>query len=161
MGGRLIDVEKLIDVLLEEREDCFRTYDNETQKSTRYEAVSECIGLVNQFPEYAAKDDLPTLMVSDFINRYFCTSSASVVLKRSDTGREYRRIKDALDDKNWWEVVGLYPRIKTNGNAHAQIEMVLWCRDHGSDTKDLYSKVKADYVIALFGSGESKKDGEK
>lgn len=154
MGGRLVDVDRLIDVLLHERDVLYDSEDNEVKKGAMFEAVSQCIGLVNHFPEYAAKDDLPTLTVSDVINRYLehyrCTGT--LVLKRTDTGREYRKIKNALDDKNFWEVTGMYPRIKADSDNRALVEMVLWCRDRGSDTADLYNKVFADYVAETFGT---------
>lgn len=156
MMGRLIDVDRLIDVLLHERDVLYASEDNETKKGAMFEAVSQCIGVVNHFPEYAAKDDLPTLTVSDVIYRYLKhhSSTGAVVLKRTDNGKEYRKIKSSTDNKNFWEVTGMYPRIKADGDNRASVEMVLWCRDRGSDTKDLYNKVYADYVTEVYGGTE-------
>lgn len=160
MGVRLIDTVKLIDVLLHEREQVDGyCYDGRDKEAVRFEAISDCVGIINHFAEYAKKDDVPVLTVSDVIHR-FTHGSFSVVMKRSDTGREYRKIKDALDDKNWWEVIGFYPRIKTDGNNHASVELVLWCRERGSAIGDLHRDVMADYVADLFGCGESGKDGD-
>lgn len=151
MDTRLIDVEKLIDVLLHEREVLSQSCDSDTKKYAKFYAVSDCIGIINHFPEYSKKDDIPVLTVSDTIHRYLSTASAPVVLKRCDTGREYRKIKDALDDKNDWEVTGMYPRIKTNNDNRAHIEMVLWCRDRGTAVKELHDEVMCEYVIDKFG----------
>lgn len=151
MGTRLIDADKLIDVLLHEREVVWDSEDTDAKRDAKYTAVSDCIGIVNHFPEYNEKDDYPVLTVSDVIHRYLTTTSTAVVLKRQDTGREYRKIKDALDDKNWWEVTGMFPRIKTSSYTRAEIEMVLWCRDRGSATKDLHRDVICEYVIDKFG----------
>jgi len=141
MGVRLIDVDKLIDVLLEERETLFESQDCDSKGSAMFDAVSECISIVNHFPEYVNKDDVPIRSVGNTIKQLLQTSNSEIVLKRCDTGREYRKIKDALDDKNFWEVTGFMPRIKADG-SHAKIEMVLLCRDRNQTAKDLYNDIK-------------------
>lgn len=151
MGTRLIDVDKLIDVLLHEREVLAASEDNETRKYAKFDAVSDCIGVINHFPEYSKKDDIPVLTVSDAIHCYFSTTNSPVVLKRCDTGREFHKIKNALDDKNDWEVTGMFPRIKTDGNNRAHIEMVLWCKDRGTAIKRLHDEVYCEIVIDKFG----------
>lgn len=151
MGTRLIDVDKLIDVLLHKREVLAASEDNETKKYAKFDAVSECIGIINHFPEYSKKDDIPVLTVSDVIRRYFTTHSCHTVLKRCDTGREHHKIKNALDDKNDWEVTGMFPRIKTDGDNHAHIEMVLWCNDRGTAIKELHDNVLCEHIIDKFG----------
>ena len=151
VGKRLIDVDKLIDVLLHEREVLSQSCDSDTKKYAKFDAVSDCIGIINHFPEYAEKDDVPVLTVSEVKHKYFSTTTSPVVLKRCDTGREYRKIKDVLDDKNWWEVTGMYPRFKAIGNNYAKIEMVLWCKDRGTAIKELHDEVLCEYVIDKHG----------
>ena len=144
--SRLLDCDKVIDVLLHERETVFNSCDNEISKSAKFEAVSDCISIINNFPQYEKTDHIHILTVSDVINIFLHATSVPIVLKRCDTGREYRKIKNALDNKNFWEVTGFYPRIVAKSPAQAIVEMVLWCRDGGTAIKDLHNEVVAGHI---------------
>lgn len=150
--SRLLDCDKVIDVLLHEREVLYNSCDDEISKTAKYEAVTDCISIINNFPQYEETDHIHILTVSDVINIFLSTASVPVVLKRCDTGREYRKIKNSLDDKTFWEVTGFYPRIAVNPHSQswAKIEMVLWCRDSGTAIENLHNEVVAECVIDKF-----------
>lgn len=147
--GRLIDVDILFAVLLEERQRQYEMSCTEAERAAKFDAISDCLGIVNHMPEYSDKTSRIELTVSDVIHRFLTTSCQKVIMKRADDGREYTKIKDAFDEKNDWQVIGIIPRIKANG-TRAVVELVLWCKDRNADIKELHDDLVSKTVDDLF-----------
>lgn len=149
----LIDKDLAFDLLLKEREEVFgREHESDIERYARHDEASECAGIISHMKEYTTVDR-PTITVSDIRNHYMRYANVDFVMKRCKDGREYRKIKDALDDRNDWEVVRIEPRIvvKDMHNTHANIEVILWVNDRGTSLDEEYTSVVADWVTDKFG----------
>jgi len=128
----LIDKDLAFRLLLEERERVDRYFKNQ-EATNRFDEASECAGIISHMDDYTTADR-PTITVSDIMGYYMRYANVKFVMKRCDNGREYRKIKDSLDERNNWEVVRIEPRIVLDNlkQTNAGIEVVLWVNDRGT-----------------------------
>jgi len=158
----LIDKDLAFRLLLEERERVDRHSENQ-EAAIRVDEASECAGIISHMDDYTTADR-PTITVSDIMGYYMRYANVNFVMKRCDNGREYRKIKDSLDERNNWEVVRICPRIVTKGlhGECAKIEIVLWVNDRGTAIDKKYMDIRCDMTIENYRKTigiEASKDG--